>query len=245
MIQHKVTSTTPTPKSRRAPTPVPGALRPPRLRLPLRVKRNHEQSLRKDRLVTGASRGIGRASALALAKAGAQVLVHYSNSEKEADAASAKSARPAAAPRRSVPTCGRRTVRTSWPSGSARSSASGSTSWWPTPASPRRRASRTPRSRFRPCLRGERARAVFPGAAAATGHCARAAASSSHLRSPPMLRSERCPHTQPPRVRSIPWSSISPRRSASAVSGSMPSPRAWFRPTVQLSPRPTPAGTSR
>ena len=40
----------------------------------------------KTALVTGASRGIGRASALALAKAGAQVLVHYANSEKEADA---------------------------------------------------------------------------------------------------------------------------------------------------------------
>jgi NAD(P)-dependent dehydrogenase (short-subunit alcohol dehydrogenase family) len=37
-------------------------------------------------LVTGASRGIGRASALALAQAGALVLVHYSNGEKEADA---------------------------------------------------------------------------------------------------------------------------------------------------------------
>jgi 3-oxoacyl-[acyl-carrier protein] reductase len=40
----------------------------------------------KTALVTGASRGIGRASALALAQAGAQVLVHYSNSQKEADA---------------------------------------------------------------------------------------------------------------------------------------------------------------
>ena len=40
----------------------------------------------KTALVTGASRGMGRASALALSKAGAQVLVHYSNSEKEADA---------------------------------------------------------------------------------------------------------------------------------------------------------------
>jgi NAD(P)-dependent dehydrogenase (short-subunit alcohol dehydrogenase family) len=40
----------------------------------------------KTALVTGASRGIGRASALVLAKAGAQVLVHYGNSEKEADA---------------------------------------------------------------------------------------------------------------------------------------------------------------
>jgi NAD(P)-dependent dehydrogenase (short-subunit alcohol dehydrogenase family) len=40
----------------------------------------------KTALVTGASRGIGRACALGLAKAGAQVLVHYSSSEKEADA---------------------------------------------------------------------------------------------------------------------------------------------------------------
>jgi 3-oxoacyl-[acyl-carrier protein] reductase len=39
----------------------------------------------KSALVTGASRGIGRASALLLAKAGAQVLVHYSSNEKEAD----------------------------------------------------------------------------------------------------------------------------------------------------------------
>jgi 3-oxoacyl-[acyl-carrier protein] reductase len=37
-------------------------------------------------LVTGASRGIGRASALALAKAGAQVLVHYGSGAKEAEA---------------------------------------------------------------------------------------------------------------------------------------------------------------
>jgi 3-oxoacyl-[acyl-carrier protein] reductase len=40
----------------------------------------------KTALVTGASRGIGRAIALALAQAGAQVLVHYSGNEKEADA---------------------------------------------------------------------------------------------------------------------------------------------------------------
>jgi len=40
----------------------------------------------KTALVTGASRGIGRASALALAKSGAQVLVHYASGAKEADA---------------------------------------------------------------------------------------------------------------------------------------------------------------
>jgi len=37
-------------------------------------------------LVTGASRGIGRATALALTQAGAQVIVHYSRGEKEATA---------------------------------------------------------------------------------------------------------------------------------------------------------------
>jgi 3-oxoacyl-[acyl-carrier protein] reductase len=40
----------------------------------------------KTALVTGASRGIGRASAIALAKMGAQVLVHYSSGAKEAEA---------------------------------------------------------------------------------------------------------------------------------------------------------------
>ncbi|HLZ66674.1 MAG TPA: SDR family oxidoreductase [Aliidongia sp.] len=40
----------------------------------------------KTALVTGASRGIGRASALALAEAGAQVLVHYGNAVAEAEA---------------------------------------------------------------------------------------------------------------------------------------------------------------
>ena len=40
----------------------------------------------KTALVTGASRGMGRASALALAKAGAQVLVHYGSGEQEAAA---------------------------------------------------------------------------------------------------------------------------------------------------------------
>ena len=40
----------------------------------------------KTALVTGASRGIGRACALALAQAGAHVLVHYSSSQQQADA---------------------------------------------------------------------------------------------------------------------------------------------------------------
>src|ERR1700745_2039013 len=40
----------------------------------------------KTALVTGASRGIGRASALALAASGAQVLVHYGRGTAEANA---------------------------------------------------------------------------------------------------------------------------------------------------------------
>jgi 3-oxoacyl-[acyl-carrier protein] reductase len=40
----------------------------------------------KTALVTGASRGIGRATALALARAGARVLVHYGNAQQAADA---------------------------------------------------------------------------------------------------------------------------------------------------------------
>jgi 3-oxoacyl-[acyl-carrier protein] reductase len=39
----------------------------------------------KTALVTGASRGIGRVSVLALATAGAQVLVHYGRGANEAD----------------------------------------------------------------------------------------------------------------------------------------------------------------
>lgn len=44
----------------------------------------------KTALVTGASRGIGRATALALGAAGAQVVVHYSRAAKEADAVAAE-----------------------------------------------------------------------------------------------------------------------------------------------------------
>lgn len=41
---------------------------------------------KKTALVTGASKGIGRATALALAEAGAKVLVHYGRSAVEAEA---------------------------------------------------------------------------------------------------------------------------------------------------------------
>jgi NAD(P)-dependent dehydrogenase (short-subunit alcohol dehydrogenase family) len=46
--------------------------------------------LGKTALVTGGSRGIGRAAALALGKAGAQVLVHYGRAAKEAEEVAAQ-----------------------------------------------------------------------------------------------------------------------------------------------------------
>ncbi len=69
----------------------------------------------KTALVTGASRGIGRASVLALAKMGAQVLVHYGSGVKEADAVVAETA----APKRLARIFPRRTGHTSLPSRSA------------------------------------------------------------------------------------------------------------------------------
>jgi 3-oxoacyl-[acyl-carrier protein] reductase len=44
-------------------------------------------------LVTGASRGIGRASARALAQAGAQVLVHYALSPQESECSGQRDSR--------------------------------------------------------------------------------------------------------------------------------------------------------
>jgi NAD(P)-dependent dehydrogenase (short-subunit alcohol dehydrogenase family) len=70
----------------------------------------------KTALVTGASRGIGRASAIALARMGAQVLAHYSTGEGEARAVSLRSARLADVPIPFRRTFLHRTGRTSSPS---------------------------------------------------------------------------------------------------------------------------------
>ena len=58
----------------------------------------------KTALVTGASRGIGRATALALSNAGAHVLVHYGRSAPEAESSSPQSRPKADAQRQSQPT---------------------------------------------------------------------------------------------------------------------------------------------
>jgi 3-oxoacyl-[acyl-carrier protein] reductase len=66
----------------------------------------------KTALVTGASRGIGRATALALALAGAQVIVHFGRGEQEATAS--HSIRPSGLP---GTRCASTAVRSSKPPG--------------------------------------------------------------------------------------------------------------------------------
>src|SRR5712691_811020 len=137
----------------RLAVPIPRTVRPPCLAVPGRGRDEGAYTMTKlsgkTALVTGASRGIGRASALALARMGAQVLVHYSSGVKEADAVVAEirkaggrgdavAADLSAQRRRHVRRLcesrrRRRTGHTSSPSRSAPWSATGWTYWSPMP----------------------------------------------------------------------------------------------------------------
>jgi 3-oxoacyl-[acyl-carrier protein] reductase len=96
----------------------------------------------KTALVTGASRGIGRAAALALGKSGVQVLVHYSSGKTEALAV-AEEIRGAGGRAETVG------ADLSEPDGphqlarDVRRIIGDRTYWWRTPVSPKRPPSRT------------------------------------------------------------------------------------------------------
>ena len=77
----------------------------------------------KTALVTGASRGIGRATAAALAEAGAHVLVHYGRSSQEAESL-VDSIRKADGRRRSERTWQPRMAQQRWQKRFAQSAAS-------------------------------------------------------------------------------------------------------------------------
>ena len=102
----------------------------------------------KTALVTGASRGIGRASALALARAGAQVLVHYGRGAVEAEGVVNEIRKAGGRADAIAADLAAPTARTSSPSRSAPSSAIGWISSSRTRACPRLRRSRTRRSRI-------------------------------------------------------------------------------------------------
>jgi len=96
-------------------------------------------------LVTGASRGIGKATALALVNAGAYVLVHYGKSQKDADALVA-AIRSSGGKADSVAPISPRLERPPrLPVKCEASSGTDSTCWSQTQASPRPRALRTTR----------------------------------------------------------------------------------------------------
>src|ERR1700744_4525000 len=73
---------------KRSPISCPKAMQKPRHRIRTKaMNRAMNNSLaNKTALVTGASRGMGRATALALGPAGARVIVHYGRNADEANA---------------------------------------------------------------------------------------------------------------------------------------------------------------
>jgi NAD(P)-dependent dehydrogenase (short-subunit alcohol dehydrogenase family) len=101
----------------------------------------------KTALVTGASSGIGRASALALAKARAQVLVHYNGAEKDAAAVVAEIRKSGGKAEKVTADLGASDGLTRSPNAFAPSSAIVWTSSSPAAASPRPERSKRPLSR--------------------------------------------------------------------------------------------------
>lgn len=96
----------------------------------------------KTALVTGASRGIGRAIASAFAGAGAHVLVHYGRSAHDAESLVADIHSKGDWRMRSAPTSELQREQPCWQRKFAPSSASDWMCSSPTPASPRPRRSR-------------------------------------------------------------------------------------------------------
>ena len=95
----------------------------------------------KTALVTGASRGIGRATASALADAGARVMVHYGRSAQDAESLVARIRSKGDARMRSGPTWEPQTEQHCWRGKFARPSESDWMSSCPMPESARLRPS--------------------------------------------------------------------------------------------------------
>ena len=199
----------------------------------------------KTALVTGASRGIGRASALALAAAGAQVLVHYGRGATEADVSSPRYARLAAAVTQSLPIWRRLMGRTNLRDSLALSSAIASIF-----LSQVRGSRSQPRSKIPPLRTSigfSPSMSALPSFS--SSNCFRSyrkeAVSFLSRRSRHAALSGRSQLMRQPRALLTRWRSILPRCLAPVGSASMRWRPAWSRPICRTSPKRTPAAISR